>query len=54
VHTAFWWENLRGKRPFGRPRRRWENNIKIGLQEIGRGAWTGMIWRRTGTSGGNS
>jgi hypothetical protein len=26
-----------GKRPFGRPRRRWENNIKIDLQEVGCG-----------------
>ena len=24
-----------GKRPFGRPRRRWEDNIRIDLQEIG-------------------
>jgi hypothetical protein len=24
-----------GKRPLGRPRRRWENNIKIDLREIG-------------------
>ena len=24
-----------GKRPLGRPRRRWENNIKIDLQEVG-------------------
>jgi len=24
-----------GKRPLGRPRRRWENNIKINLQEVG-------------------
>jgi len=24
-----------GKRPLGRPRRRWEDNIKIGLQEVG-------------------
>ena len=23
------------KRPFGRPRRRWEDNIKIDLQEVG-------------------
>ena len=30
-----------GKRPLGRPRRRWENNIKINLQEVGggRGDW---------------
>jgi hypothetical protein len=23
------------KRPLGRPRRRWENNIKMNLQEVG-------------------
>ena len=26
-----------GKMPLGRPRRRWEDNIKIDLQEVGRG-----------------
>jgi len=26
-----------GKRSFGRPRRRWENNIKMDLQEVGCG-----------------
>jgi hypothetical protein len=26
-----------GKRPLGRPRRRWENNIKMVLQEVGEG-----------------
>ena len=26
-----------GKRPLGRPRRRWEGNIKMGLQEVGCG-----------------
>ena len=25
-----------GKRPLGRPRRRWEDNIKMYLQEVGR------------------
>jgi len=30
-----------GKRPLGRPRRRWEDNIKINLQEVGCG---GMNW----------
>ena len=25
---------LEGKRPLGRPRRRWENNIKMDLQEV--------------------
>jgi len=31
-----------GRRPFGRPRRRWEDNIKRDLQEVGWG-W-GMDW----------
>jgi len=26
-----------GKRPLGRPRRRWENNIKMDFQEVGGG-----------------
>jgi hypothetical protein len=30
-----------GKRPFGRPRRRWEVNIKMGLQEV---VWGRMDW----------
>jgi hypothetical protein len=30
-----------GKRPFDRPRHRWEDNIKMGLQEVGCG---GMDW----------
>jgi len=30
-----------GKRPLGRPRRRWEDNIKIDLQEVGCG---GVDW----------
>ena len=28
-----------GKRPLGRPRRRWEDNIKMDLQEGGCGDW---------------
>jgi hypothetical protein len=27
----------KGRRPLGRPRRRWENNIKMNLQELGCG-----------------
>ena len=30
-----------GKRPSGRPRRKWEDNIEIDLQEVGCG---GMDW----------
>ena len=32
---------LEGKRPLGRPRRRWEDDIKVDLQEVGCG---GMDW----------
>ena len=28
---------LEGKRPLGRPRHRWEDNIKMDLEEVGRG-----------------
>jgi hypothetical protein len=41
-----------GKRPLGRPRHRWKDNIKMDLQEVGWGAWTGMIWLKIGTGGG--
>jgi hypothetical protein len=43
----------KGKRPLERPRHRWENNIKMDLQEIGWGAWAGSIWVRIGTGGGH-
>jgi hypothetical protein len=33
--------NPEGKRPLRRPRRRWVENIKIGLRETG---WDGMDW----------
>ena len=32
---------LEGRRPLARPRRRWEDNIKMDLQEVGCG---GMDW----------
>ena len=37
----------------GRPRRRWEDNIKMDLQEVGRGCGTGWSWLRIGTGGGH-
>jgi hypothetical protein len=30
-----------GRRPLGRPRRRWEDNIKMDLQDVG---WGGIDW----------
>jgi hypothetical protein len=40
-----------GKRPLGRSRHRWEDNSKIGLQEVGWLAWTGLMWLKIGTGG---
>jgi hypothetical protein len=40
-----------GKRPMGKPRRRWEDNIQMYLQEVGCGVWTGLIWLRIETGG---
>jgi hypothetical protein len=42
-----------GKMPIGRSRPRWEVNIKMYLQEMGCGAWTGLTWLRIGTGGGH-
>ena len=39
-----------GKRPLGRPRRRWEDN-KMELQEVE--VRTGSSWLRIGTGGGH-
>jgi hypothetical protein len=41
-----------GRRPLGRPRRRWEDNIKMDLERLDVGAQTGLIWLRIGTGGG--
>ena len=37
-----------GKRPLGRPRRRWEDKMKMDLQEVGRGCgdWMGLAQDR--------
>ena len=40
-----------GRRPLGRPRRRWANNIRMDLQEVVGCIWTGLGWPRIETSG---
>jgi hypothetical protein len=62
-HVARMWEKRgayrvlmgrsEGKRPLGRPRHRWEDNITIDPQEVGWRIWTGLIWLRIGTVGGH-
>ena len=39
--TGFWLRKPEGKRPLGRPRRRWEDNIKMDLKEVG---WSCADW----------
>jgi len=43
-----WWGNPGGKRPLGRPRRRWVDNIRMDLQEVGCGYmdWIGLAQYR--------
>jgi hypothetical protein len=40
-----------GKRPLGRSRRRWMDNIKIDVQEVGGSTGIGWSWLRIGTGG---
>jgi hypothetical protein len=55
-----WWRNVyrvlvgkpEGKRPLERPRRRWEDGMKMDLREIGWGVWSGFSWLRIETVGG--
>jgi hypothetical protein len=50
--NRFWWENLRGKkRPLEILWCRWEDNIKMDLQEVGCEG-TDWIWLRIGTGCG--
>jgi hypothetical protein len=41
MRTKFFIGKLEGKRPLGRPSRRWEGNIRMDLWEIG---WEGVDW----------
>jgi 3-oxoacyl-ACP reductase-like protein len=42
-----------GKRPLGRPRHRWQDNIKVNLREVVVVVGTGLSWLRIGTGGGH-
>jgi hypothetical protein len=48
---GFGWK-ARKKRPLEIPRRRWEDGIKIDLEEISWGMWSGFTWLRIGIVGG--
>jgi len=40
------------KRPLGRLRRQWEDNIKMDLPEVGCGVGTSSSWHKIGSGGG--
>jgi hypothetical protein len=40
-----------GKRPLGKRRLRWEDNIKMDIRDVG--VWTGSSWLRIGTGVGH-
>jgi hypothetical protein len=40
-----------GKRTLGRPRRRWEDEIRMAIRKTGCEGWTGFYWPRIGTGG---
>ena len=42
-----------GKRPLGKPRRRWEDNIKMDLPEVGGDCGAEWSWFIIGISGGH-
>jgi hypothetical protein len=44
---------VRKKRPLGKLSHRWEDNIKMDLQEVEWGAWTVLIWLRIRNVGGH-
>jgi hypothetical protein len=37
MHSRSWGEKPEGKRPVKRPRCGWEDNVKMGIREIGSG-----------------
>ena len=50
MYTGCMWEKPEGKRPFGRPSRRLEDNTKMELQEVGwgHGDWMELAQDRDG------
>jgi hypothetical protein len=40
-----------GNRPLERPRRRWEDGLKMDRRKIGWGVWSGFTWLRIGIVG---
>jgi hypothetical protein len=50
AQMGYWWGNPEGKRPLGRPRRRWVDKIRMNHREVGWGDvdWIGLVQDRDG------
>jgi hypothetical protein len=53
VMHRIWVGKPEGTRTLGRPRRRWKDNIKTDLEEVGRVLGTGWSGLKIGTVGGH-
>ena len=42
MHTGFWW-GPEGKKPRGKPRFRWDDNIKVGFKEPRWKRWRAVV-----------
>ena len=49
MHTGFWWGNLEGRRPLGRPKLKLKDIIRMDLHEV---AWEGYRLDRSGSGQG--
>jgi hypothetical protein len=52
LHTGLMVGKPDWKSPLGRPRYGWKGNIEIDVSEVDLGAWTELMWRKIGASGG--
>jgi hypothetical protein len=52
VYRVFFGGGPKGKRPLGKPRRRWEDNININLQKMECETCTGLLCVRSEIWGG--
>jgi hypothetical protein len=52
VHTEVLVVKPEGRKPLGRPGRRWYDNIEVDLRDVRWGIRIGSIWLRTETGGG--
>jgi hypothetical protein len=50
THTGFWWGNLKERNNLEDLGLRWQDNVKMDLQDVGWEGVIGLIYLRIGTS----